>query len=107
MSQLLLWRAQSQALGNIACVNRDSCGMTSGVPISSIERRDQRRRKRQVRVFKAKIGVREAFCESPLILVEEKGTLCSECRSQEKRQGPGRHLLVTHHSQGHNRSVER
>ena len=81
--------------------------MAGGVPISCVERRDQRPSKLEVGTFESLVRRRKICGETALLLVEAVEPLRGHGWNEEQRERPRRDLRVHECEQTDNRCIER
>ena len=69
---LLLCLGESHPCGDVARVDRDRCRVTCGVPVSGVQRRDESRGEREVRLLKSLVGLVSSSARRTLILIESE-----------------------------------
>ena len=81
--------------------------MTSGVPISGVERCDQCRREGQVCAFEVLICLHEILAQLSFLLIEDEETLSGQRWGEEEGQRPRRDLVIAKGEERYNGGVER
>ena len=102
---LLFWKAKPPC--NIACVDRDGCGVARGVAVSRVESGNQSGCEGDIRAFETQIGCRETLSKVPLLLIEAEHPLGGQSRPEEERKGPRRNVSVSEGKDRHEWRVER
>ena len=80
VASLLFRLGESHPRGYIPRVNRDRRGVTCGVLVSCVERRDERCGEREVRSLKCSFAVYKAFRQDSLLLIQREESLGRERR---------------------------
>jgi hypothetical protein len=86
--QLLSLLRKAKASGDISCVDRDRCRVTSGVLIAGIEGCNQRGRKGQVRTLQALISYSQLIGCLALFPVEIMKPMSGKRRNKKQEQTP-------------------
>src|SRR4051812_48400460 len=94
MGEFLLPITKAHPLRNITRVNRDRGRVARGVLVSCVERRDERRGKREVRTPESGIRIGQGFGCLALLPVEKEQALRSERGNREQDDAPRRERAI-------------
>src|SRR5438552_17610004 len=107
VDQLLVHLADAHSRSDIASVDRNGGGMASRVAISSVQRRNERRCKGQVRALKPAVEIEQILSKLPLLAIQKEETLGSQRRDKEEWQRPFRKHQIGGGQQCDDRDVHR